>query len=501
MNGKSRPRIHSTDLPPVLEGVGKWKPGDNLSAPDLENISREELIRLAIQLHSERGDIASPAARLMFILAVALSPWRYRIELYQRPQPPIYADYTDLLLFVPDMLLLLTLLFWSISLLIRRRRVVFGPAVLGLPLAGLTLIGLLSVFESVDPALSLYHWGRFLMLNGFYLYIVNEIHSLHELVFPAILLVLIQSLVGIGQFLSQSSINLQALGEYLLDPSWSGVSVAWANGERLLRAYGLSDHPNILGGCLAFALLILSVYYACCSKAGNRPVIAAGIGLGSLTLLFTLSRSAWLVFGLAELALAWLLFKAGRRQAFKRWLLLLASLLILLGPFLLHISPFLGVRLGLNQSFTQVASEDQSIGERQLLNRAANQLFADRPLIGIGLGAFPVAMKDKYPDYQLNYQPAHLVLLDVAAETGLFGALVYALLLITPWLVMWVNRKRLLFTPMLLGASLLLLAVDLVGFFDYYTWLLVPGRLWAWLAWGWWGSAYINARTSGYQHA
>jgi O-antigen ligase len=201
------------------------------------------------------------------------------------------------------------------------------------------------------------------------------------------------------------------------------------------------------------------------------------------------------------LALAWLLFKAGRRQAFKRWLLLLVSLLILLGPFLLHISPFLGVRLGLNQSFTQVASEDQSIGERQLLNRAANQLFADRPLIGIGLGAFPVAMKDKYPDYQLNYQPAHLVLLDVAAETGLFGALVYALLLITPWLVMWVNRKRLLFTPMLLGASLLLLAVDLVGFFDYYTWLLVPGRLWAWLAWGWWGSAYINARTSGYQHA
>jgi O-antigen ligase len=493
MNGKSRPQHFPPDLSSVSDEAGRKNPGDRLSRPDFENVSRKELIRLVDQLRVERRDIAGPAARLMFLLAVGLSPWRYRIELVQRPQPPIYADYTDLLLFVPDILLLLTLLFWSISLLIRRRRVVFGPAVLGLPLVALTFFGLLSVFASVDPVLSLYHWIRLLMLNGFYLYIVNEVRSLQELVFPAIVLVLTQSLVGIGQFLSQRSINLQVLGEYLLDPSWSGVSIAWAGGERLLRAYGLSDHPNILGGCLAFALLILGVYYACCATAVSRPVIAAVIGLGTLALLVTLSRSAWFVFMVAALVLTWQLIRADKNLALKRWLILFVSLVILLAPFLLNISPFLGVRLGVNQSFTQVASEDQSLGERQLLNKAANQLFVDRPLTGIGLGAFPVALKDKYPDYQLNYQPAHLVLLDVAAETGLFGAQVYVLLLIVPWLVMWINRKRLLLTPMLLGASLLLLAVDLVGFFDYYTWLLVPGRLWAWLAWGWWGAAYVKA--------
>ena len=43
------------------------------------------------------------------------------------------------------------------------------------------------------------------------------------------------------------------------------------------------------------------------------------------------------------------------------------------------------------------------------------------------------------------------------------------------------------------GASALLLALTLVGFFDYYTWLLAPGRLWQWLAWGLWAAAYRSA--------
>ena len=47
---------------------------------------------------------------------------------------------------------------------------------------------------------------------------------------------------------------------------------------------------------------------------------------------------------------------------------------------------------------------------------------------------------------------------------------------------------------MLIGVSGALLAVTLIGLFDYYTWLLAPGRLWQWLAWGLWGSVYRNTR-------
>jgi hypothetical protein len=35
----------------------------------------------------------------------------------------------------------------------------------------------------------------------------------------------------------------------------------------------------------------------------------------------------------------------------------------------------------------------------------------------------------------------------------------------------------------------MLLAVTVVGFFDYYTWLTTPGRIWQWLAWGMFAAA------------
>ena len=89
-----------------------------------------------------------------------------------------------------------------------------------------------------------------------------------------------------------------------------------------------------------------------------------------------------------------------------------------------------------------------------------------------------------------------MVLLDAAAETGLFGTLFYLVLLAAPWLALLLRRKQVNFSPSLVGASALLLAVSLVGLFDYYTWLLVPGRLLAWLAWGLWACFYSTAQRS-----
>lgn len=469
------------------------------SAPadgDLETLSRAQLIQLVLSLRVRLRDFARPVARLMFALTIVALPWRLRVSILSRSRGTIFGDYTDFLLFLPDMLLLLTLSMWLLSLLQRPRQISLGPVFISLPLLGVTLMGLVSVAASSDPALSLYHSLRLLFLFGFYLYIVNEVHSIEELVLPAGLLIFIQAVVGILQSLLQRSIHLRALGEYPLDPAWSGVSIARANGENFLRAYGLSDHPNILGGCLAFALLILSVKYVASRPSAWRAILSAIFCLGSLALLVTLSRSAWLAFIAGSLLAGWLFFQTGRYRAARHWLGLYTGSLILLIPFLFSLASYLGMRLGFNESFTDATLEQQSLGERHLLNQAANQLFSEQPLTGIGLGAFPVALSEKFPDFAVDYQPAHLVLLDAAAETGIFGALFYALLLISPWLALWLSRKQISSTPSLIGASALLLAVSLVGLFDYYTWLLVPGRLLSWLSWGLWGSFYLSARGS-----
>jgi O-antigen ligase len=447
------------------------------------------------------GRLALAVARGMFVLSVAAIPWRYRFTLLKRPALPVYGDFTDFLLFAADILMIATLLFWLVGLLLRRRRIDAGPALIGLPLAGLTLAGMASIPLSVDPALSAYQALRLILLDGFYLYVVNEIRSLKVIVLPAVLLILSQGWVATLQALSQHSIGLQALGEYNLDPQWNGVSIVLVGGVRMLRAYGLADHPNILGGCLALAWLAVGVWSASQAASPWRPLLLGVLGIGGLALLFTFSRSAWVALAGGGLLAAGLFFQTGQRETGRQWLLSGLGLLVVLTPFIFNLAPALGIRLGLGGSFTQVATEEQSLGERKLLDETANQLFASQPLTGVGLGAFAIAQRAEFPNFPVDYQPAHLAFLEVAAESGIFGALFYTSLLLAPWLALWLKRRQLHFSVTLIGASALLLAVSLIGLFDYYTWLLVPGRLWCWLAWGLWAASYRSASLGGSDYA
>jgi O-antigen ligase len=329
------------------------------------------------------------------------------------------------------------------------------------------------------------------LLAGLYIYVINEIHSLNQVILPVGLQILIQSLVGVAQNLGQRSLGLISLGELELDPAWSGVSVVWADGVRSLRAYGLSDHPNILGGCLAFGLLILVAWYI---KADAKwyPLAASVFALGAVALFLTYSRTAWLalIVGIG-------LFAEGLRRTRElklvyKWLGLLAAGLIVLLPFLWQNVNYLGVRLDVGDSFTQITLEQRSLAERSELNSAANEIFVSNALSGVGVGAFPSALSAEKPDVPYDYQPPHFALLEVAAETGIFGALFYFLAMATPWLAVWLNRARIELTPTFIGISALLAAITVIGFFDYYTWLLAPGRIWQWLVWGLWASAYLS---------
>src|SRR5574341_870640 len=178
-------------------------------------------------------------ARVSFALTLVLIPFRYRVVLLTRPFPPIYADYTDFLLFASDITLLVTLGLWLISLILKPRRIYLGPFYLTLPIIAFTTIGFLSTFFSLDAPLSFYHSIRLLSLLGMYLFIINEIQSVRQVIFPIAATMLIQSVVGIAQVLRQGSLGLQSLGEISLNPAWNGVSIVWAEGIRSLRAYGL----------------------------------------------------------------------------------------------------------------------------------------------------------------------------------------------------------------------------------------------------------------------
>jgi O-antigen ligase len=162
--------------------------------------------------------------------------------------------------------------------------------------------------------------------------------------------------------------------------------------------------------------------------------------------------------------------------------------MIVIAPFVILNAQFFGVRFNAGGSFQQASFENQSLGERMLLIRSGNQIFAEHSATGIGLGASPLAMKKQFPDFQTNYQPPHYTLLAAAMETGTIGAVFYFLLMITPVIVFAQKWKLFAAQPTILSAFALLLTVTVVGFFDYYTWLNAAGRIWQWLAWGLWSS-------------
>src|SRR5690606_13726835 len=109
-------------------------------------------------------------------------------------------------------------------------------------------------------------------------------------------------------------------------------------------------------------------------------------------------------------------------------------------------------------------------------------MIQDNPLRGVGAGVLPTAMLAAYPDFEYFYQPAHVVILVVAAETGLIGAVAYAVLTLAPWALLWKVRRRL--TPELIGVAGAFMALTVIGLFDYYTWSLMAGRFWFWLVLG-----------------
>ncbi|HVA86966.1 MAG TPA: O-antigen ligase family protein [Candidatus Saccharimonadales bacterium] len=436
------------------------------------------------------AESARPAARLAFAALIVLSPFRARIELLARPAPPIYGDFTDFLVFWSDIALVATIGLWLLSLLARPRPVSFGPRFLSWPVGGLLLVAWLSVPFSVDVGISAYSAIRLVVLAVLAVYVVNEVDGLDLLLVPVSVMVVVQAIVAIGEVVSQHSLGLAGLGEYNLAPSLGVSVVTAADGTRYLRGYGLTDHPNILGGVLAFALIILIG-----SARSGRPertaaLRAAVFGLGAVALLMTFSRGAWLGLGIGLAVVALVLFLSRDRTSLQSLGVAVLAGALLCAPFIAPYLPALASRTGASGP---VATETRSIDEREAVAEVANRLFIGHFLVGVGLGAIPVAMQAAEPAFPYAYQPASIVLLDVAAETGLFGALLYLLILIWPWVALVRHRRR--WTSELATASGALAAVTVVGFFDYYTWTYSAGRIWAWLVLGLWAVAYRNAIT------
>src|SRR5688572_5671109 len=84
------------------------------------------------------------SAKIFFALTIIFIPFRWRLDLWMRPMPPLYADYTNFQLSLTDITLIYLITFWLGSLLIRPRKLHVDNVLIFICLVGLTISGIIS---------------------------------------------------------------------------------------------------------------------------------------------------------------------------------------------------------------------------------------------------------------------------------------------------------------------------------------------------------------------
>ena len=363
---------------------------------------------------------------------------------------------------------------------------------------GLVLASGVSVWFAADRTLALYKFGWLIMGVGLYWLIRRAGYDRARLVWSLILGVSLQAGLGIWQFLSQATFSSKWLGlaRHLSgDLGTSVIEAVGADGigERWLRAYGGLDHPNMLGGVLAVAILLLIGEIIRLGKVNfrfsifdfrivkkfqisdfppkadqpraDKFQIKSGINkMGAIKisqwlmlpvfttgLFFSFSRSAWLALGVGLAVMAGLAM-VGRNLKLQRGL---AEIILAMGILSLILfsqyQNLIVARLG-GQSRLEIKSNSERLASYQ----ESWQVIKNNWLLGAGLGNYTLAgynakMKicetaeygtvDIARNYEkanqecqkisgYYYQPAHNVFLLVWAETGGVGVLFFAIMII-----------------------------------------------------------------------
>jgi O-antigen ligase len=372
-----------------------------------------------------------------------------------------------------------------------------------MPLALLTGLALLSSTWAQDEGLALYFSLRLLWLFLLVVAIVRLRPRPGLVAWGMAITLLIQATIALLQFSRQSDLNGQFLGEVPLD-ILGLVSVIRVGTAQFIRGYGLTPHPNILGGVLvAFLLSLVAVFLAPhlskAQKAGEvkqtrRVVWLIIMGMGAGGLLVSFSRSAWLggVIG-GVFFLVMVFITPTWRQAYGRFIAIPVALALILFTVFFALRPSLFLaRLMPSASYT----ETRSLDERARLTQLAGQIITAQPFTGVGAGGFSQAIVADVQKWDnVRPQPVHSVPLLISSELGLVGGLLWLWLMVAPAWGAWRLWRAGRLTLWGVGLTAALLALAVTDWFDYYSWGWAQGRLLRWTLWGLWLNEVNNDAT------
>ena len=435
---------------------------------------------------------------ILFYFLLFAIPFQARKILWQ--QNWYFNEWQAISLYLTDLILLVLFVFWVLFNFRGRQIFNFQFSIFNkfpnFPiskffqsdffLTSFLIVAAISIKNSSNAVISLFQFVKLAEFIAFYFYLKHYAFFRFSFV-KALLAVFIggavQAVIAIGQFIKQSDLGLRWLGESALSSNLSGVASFFNSaGEKIIRAYGATPHPNILAAYLFLAIFIfyfLRLYkpQALRNLSGVGLMIFYSVLL--LGLFFSFSRTIiflWAAGFAARAALIW--FKKDFRTEFwrdsavrRRLILILIATIITMGIFAVVWWPEVSSRL-------KLSSSDEAVRLRIFYGKEA--LKSGSNWFGVGIGNFVNRLSALEPNLSRQlYQPVHNIYLLIYSETGMLGLASFVLFLI--FLIKdFLNRTKM---KELYNYSFLLIFVSIliIGFFDHFLFTIQQGRFIFWL--------------------
>jgi hypothetical protein len=406
---------------------------------------------------------------------------------------------------------------WGLAVVCGQDRIGLSPRWISASLGLFALAGSLASFGAMDQTAAVHFAIRSAGLAVLYLYLHRSIDAGRFA--PATLAIwlvpglALNGLLAIAQTVHQNPVGLAWLGEPNMLRTTPGTAVVLVHGTRLLRAFGILPHANVLGGLLAAALPFAVGLLLHPSAAGSAAMVRRIRGSGAMRDLLLLLSAALLLAGiiLSFSRSAWLGLLCGgiylivRRSIGKRNAILGPStrrgLLVAAGIGLLVVGLLVAERGAVSVRLQPGSNplERFSIQQRLSLLEQSFKVISWRPLTGVGGNNFALAAQQFMPPDQrgpaYDY-PVHNTYLLAQAELGPLGAVTWLALMLVPVLDVPLHRPRprparaarlpgpprtappaddmsaWMQWQLLAGCSLTVVAV--AGLFDFYIWVNEP---------------------------
>ncbi len=434
--------------------------------------------------------------KLFFYTLIFSIPFQTRVVL--RSWGIGFNEWNAAFLYWTDLLILAVFGLWLLKVALKKSRFIFSNY--DWFLIGFLAISAVSIINASNQTLGFYQLLKLFEFSLLYFYVKSNLGVVFNLTvsfFVFLFSGLFQAVLAIFQYVRQADLGLRFLGETVLNPDLFNVATFLVNGEKVMRTYGTTPHPNVLALFLFISVFIYYFFYVEKNKfSHSKPgLIIYSVLLFGLFLTF--SRII-IFFWTLGTGLRWLVFN--KKFGFIAGILSLKNLiiatLIVLVIFSILFWPQVLARLN-------IFSGDEAVQLRGYYNKIA--LF-EKPFFGVGLGNFVNWFREVNPGLAINlYQPVHNIYLLIFSETGILGLasfLLFLIFLAKDYFKIKFNRpfhphthfglenseKSQSLSKVSVGVhySLFIIFVSLLffGLFDHFLWTLQQGRIIFWLVLG-----------------